>query len=44
MVDYKIDTMKETDWEQARSIYIEGVSTGDASFETEELWGSVHHQ
>jgi phosphinothricin acetyltransferase len=46
MTDYVIDAMNETDWEHVRSIYIEGVSTGDATFETEapawERWDASH--
>ena len=29
-----IDNMKESDWEQVRSIYLEGIATGNATFET----------
>jgi L-amino acid N-acyltransferase YncA len=46
MTDYVIDTMKENDWEQVRSIYLEGIATGDATFETEapswDKWNAAH--
>jgi len=46
MTDYVIDTMKESDWEQVRSIYLEGISTGHATFETDaplwEEWNTSH--
>ena len=29
-----IDKMQESDWEQVRSIYLEGIATGHATFET----------
>jgi phosphinothricin acetyltransferase len=29
-----IDNMQESDWEQVRSIYLDGIATGDATFET----------
>lgn len=38
--------METGDWEQVRSIYLEGISTGQATFETEapdwEKWNSSH--
>jgi L-amino acid N-acyltransferase YncA len=46
MIDYIIDTMKENDWEQVRSIYQEGIATGDATFEKDappwEKWNESH--
>jgi L-amino acid N-acyltransferase YncA len=46
MTDYMIDTMKESDWEQVRSIYLEGIATGDATFESDappwERWNESH--
>jgi L-amino acid N-acyltransferase YncA len=46
MIDYIIDTMKDNDWEQVRSIYLEGIATGDATFETAappwERWDASH--
>jgi phosphinothricin acetyltransferase len=41
-----IDDMRETDWEQVRSIYLEGIATGHATFETSapewEKWDAAH--
>jgi L-amino acid N-acyltransferase YncA len=41
-----IDQMMPEDWEQVRSIYLEGVSSGNSTFETEapswELWNDSH--
>src|ERR1700740_1067861 len=34
MSEFIIDAMQAGDWEAVRSIYIEGVATGDATFET----------
>ncbi len=46
MIDSLIDVMKESDWEQVRSIYLEGIATGDATFETDappwEKWDAAH--
>jgi L-amino acid N-acyltransferase YncA len=46
MIDSLIDTMKESDWEQVRSIYLDGIATGDATFETDappwEKWDAGH--
>jgi L-amino acid N-acyltransferase YncA len=46
MIDYIIDTMKESDWERVRSIYQEGIATGEATFEknapTWEKWNESH--
>jgi phosphinothricin acetyltransferase len=40
--------MKSSDWEQVRSIYLEGVHEGNSTFETEapswEAWDDAHHQ
>jgi phosphinothricin acetyltransferase len=45
-VEYTIDTMRAGDWEQVRAIYIEGIATGNATFETEapdwHAWNNVH--
>ena len=42
-----IGQMSRADWEQVRSIYVEGIATGNATFETEapswEAWNSSHH-
>ena len=44
--EYIIDKMVADDWEQIRSIYLEGISTGDATFEegapSWEEWDSSH--
>lgn len=40
------DGMKASDWEEVRSIYIEGIASGDSTFETEppswEKWDQSH--
>ena len=45
-MDYIIDEMKESDWEQVANIYLEGIKTGKATFQTEipnwESWNSGH--
>jgi phosphinothricin acetyltransferase len=42
----RIDPMAAVDWEAVRSIYREGIATGDATFETEapswERWDAGH--
>jgi L-amino acid N-acyltransferase YncA len=47
-MEYVIDRMKPEDWEQVRSIYLEGVSTGHSTFEADvpdwEKWDSAHLQ
>ena len=41
-----IDEMTSVHWESVRSIYLEGITTGDATFETEEpvweSWDAAH--
>ena len=41
-----IDHMTAGDWEQVRSIYLEGVRSGNSTFETEapswEVWNETH--
>jgi L-amino acid N-acyltransferase YncA len=41
-----IDQMGAEDWQQARLIYLEGIATGDATFETEapewRRWNETH--
>jgi L-amino acid N-acyltransferase YncA len=43
---YVTDSMRTEDWEQVRSIYLEGISTGDSTFETDapnwDKWDSAH--
>ena len=34
-MDYLIDIMKPEDWEQVRSIYLEGIITGNSTFEAD---------
>jgi L-amino acid N-acyltransferase YncA len=45
-LDIIIDAMRDGDWEHVRAIYIEGLATGQASFETEapnwEHWDEAH--
>jgi len=48
MSTFLIETMQPNDWPAVRSIYLEGIATGDATFETEapswEDWNASHHQ
>lgn len=41
-----IDTLQASDWESVRAIYVEGIATGNATFETEapdwETWNQSH--
>jgi L-amino acid N-acyltransferase YncA len=43
----KIDQMRASDWEQVRTIYLEGIHSGHSTFETEapswEKWDEGHH-
>ncbi len=45
-MEYLTDIMKPVDWEQVRSIYLEGISTGNATFEADapdwDKWDSAH--
>jgi L-amino acid N-acyltransferase YncA len=45
-MEYHIDTMHADDWPQVRSIYLEGLETGHATFETQapewEHWNGSH--
>ncbi len=45
-MDFLIDTLKPGDWEEVRAIYLEGIATKNATFETEappwEKWDSSH--
>jgi phosphinothricin acetyltransferase len=47
-MNYDIDSMKADDWEQVRSIYLEGIATGNATFETHapswKMWDAGHFQ
>ncbi|MFA9397871.1 MAG: N-acetyltransferase family protein [Clostridiaceae bacterium] len=45
-MDYKIESMKPGDWEQVKNIYLEGIKTNIATFQTEaptwENWNNGH--
>jgi L-amino acid N-acyltransferase YncA len=45
-MEYLIDIMKPEDWEQVRSIYLEGIGTGNSTFEADapewDKWDSTH--
>jgi len=45
-MDFIVDSMRPRDWEFVRAIYLEGVATGQATFETEapdwERWDAGH--
>jgi len=45
-MEYVIDHMKPEDWPQVRSIYLEGIGTGNATFETDapewDKWDIAH--
>ena len=45
-IECTIGVMEMTDWHQVRSIYLEGIATGNATFETQapdwKLWDSSH--
>lgn len=47
-MEYKIEEMKSSDWEHVKNIYLEGINTGIATFQTEaptwENWDKVHLQ
>jgi L-amino acid N-acyltransferase YncA len=47
-VGFLIEPMLPGDWEEVRRIYLEGLATGQASFEVEaptwERWDEIHHQ
>ena len=42
-----LDALNPSDWEQVREIYLQGIATGLATFETEapswERWDAAHH-
>lgn len=46
MKQYVIDQMRDEDWGEVRRIYLEGIATAQATFETEapswESWNSSH--
>lgn len=45
-MDFRIEAMKPEDWPMARAIYLEGIATGNATFETDapewEAWNEKH--
>ena len=45
-MSFVIDKMSDQDWEQVRAIYLEGIATGHATFETQastwEQWDAAH--
>jgi L-amino acid N-acyltransferase YncA len=45
-MEIEIDTLRESDWERVCAIYLEGLATGQASFETEAPswadWDAAH--
>ena len=47
-MEYVIDIMKPEDWQQVRSIYLEGIDTGNSTFEAGApdwgMWDSTHLQ
>jgi phosphinothricin acetyltransferase len=46
-MDFTIDEMRMSDWDAVRRIYLDGLATGNASFETDapswEIWNAKHH-
>src|SRR5215216_5187855 len=45
-VEFTINTMQPTDWEKVRAIYVEGIATENATFETDapdwDAWDKAH--
>ncbi len=45
-MEYLIDIMKPEDWQHVRSIYLEGIATGNSTFEADapdwEKWDTAH--
>lgn len=45
-MNFRIDAMQMSDWGYVRSIYIEGIETGNATFETDapdwQAWNATH--
>ncbi len=45
-MEWHLDLMREADWEQVREIFLQGIATGNATFETDapswEQWNSSH--
>ena len=48
MMEYRIEDMESSDWDQVKNIYLEGIRTGIATFQTEfdlhtwETWNNGH--
>jgi len=46
VIDFTVEEMRTNDWKQVRSIYLEGIATGNATFEidapTYEKWDARH--
>jgi len=46
-VNFMLDALTRADWEQVREIYLQGIATGLATFETDappwERWDASHH-
>lgn len=46
MMDFKIEKMLDSDWDQVKWIYLDGIATGNATFETDapswESWDESH--
>lgn len=44
--DFQVDPMRQLDWSEVRAIYLEGIETGNATFETDapswEAWDAAH--
>jgi L-amino acid N-acyltransferase YncA len=47
MINFQIDSLIPSDWEQIREIYLQGIASGMATFETDappwERWDVGHH-
>jgi L-amino acid N-acyltransferase YncA len=45
-MEVTVEEMRDDDWERVRAIYLEGIETGDATFETDaptfEAWDAAH--
>ena len=45
-MNFLLDALRPSDWEQVRSIYLEGIASGNATFETAaptwEKWDAAH--
>ena len=46
VTDYRIEEMRASDWDAVRAIYLEGIQTGNATFErdapSQEEWDATH--